>query len=274
MKKKYLFKQLALVALMLVINVNGAWALPPRPVIIVINFDMQGHGTQVDQQQISSGDNAIKPPTPLENGYEFRAWYTEKDCINKFDFDQSVTATKDSTITLYARWRNDAEWAEFQKNLNEYSYVEYDSAYTESLGFKVHLATSADEAVETVNVLFEASKSVQKELNLNNEIFIRCLMSLIPPSLNEIGNCYTPLLPNELKNFAQVIACYEQLPYRHKGMIAVYGIASLPLDMILNTWAETNYNSDVEVCKCVLNSDILFKSTARMMEVWQLFVEK
>ncbi|WNY23966.1 hypothetical protein MmiHf6_12900 [Methanimicrococcus hongohii] len=41
-----------------------------------------------------------EPEPPVKSGYTFGGWYTEPECINKFDFDTRIP----SKTTLYAKW--------------------------------------------------------------------------------------------------------------------------------------------------------------------------
>lgn len=41
-----------------------------------------------------------EPEPPVKDGYTFGGWYTEPECINKFDFDTRIP----SKTTLYAKW--------------------------------------------------------------------------------------------------------------------------------------------------------------------------
>ncbi|WNY29307.1 hypothetical protein MmiEs2_15330 [Methanimicrococcus stummii] len=41
-----------------------------------------------------------EPESPVKNGYTFGGWYTEPECVNKFDFNTRIP----SKTTLYAKW--------------------------------------------------------------------------------------------------------------------------------------------------------------------------
>ncbi|MGM9971511.1 MAG: InlB B-repeat-containing protein, partial [Anaeroplasmataceae bacterium] len=57
-------------------------------------------GNIISTQLIESGKNAIKPETPVKNGYVFDNWYSESTLETIFDFNTSIT--KDTNI--YAKW--------------------------------------------------------------------------------------------------------------------------------------------------------------------------
>lgn len=65
-----------------------------------VTFDVNGHGTAPDPQTVDIGTKAVKPTDPVQTGWRFDGWYTDKDCTAAYDFDCVVT----DNITLYAKW--------------------------------------------------------------------------------------------------------------------------------------------------------------------------
>ncbi|MDO4465649.1 MAG: InlB B-repeat-containing protein [Bacillota bacterium] len=65
-----------------------------------ISFDLNGHGTSIETQNVLEGKKAIKPVDPQESGWIFGGWFLEKGCINVFDFDAPIK----QDMTLYAKW--------------------------------------------------------------------------------------------------------------------------------------------------------------------------
>ena len=63
-------------------------------------FDVQGHGTAPEPQQVKYGEKAVQPEDPSEEGYTFAGWYTDTACTAVYDFSKPVTGD----ITLYAKW--------------------------------------------------------------------------------------------------------------------------------------------------------------------------
>jgi uncharacterized repeat protein (TIGR02543 family) len=54
---------------------------------------------------VNSGHKIITvPPDPSRNGYTFGGWYTETECINKWDFETNIKGSED--LVLYAGWEN------------------------------------------------------------------------------------------------------------------------------------------------------------------------
>ena len=68
--------------------------------IFTVAFDTKGGTPLIEAQKVKKGDKADQPADPYLFGYEFGGWYTEKECIHKFDFNTSIT----ENITLYAKW--------------------------------------------------------------------------------------------------------------------------------------------------------------------------
>lgn len=65
-----------------------------------VTFDVNGHGTAPDPQTVDIGTKAVRPADPVQTGWRFDGWYTDKDCTAAYYFDKEVT----EDITLYAKW--------------------------------------------------------------------------------------------------------------------------------------------------------------------------
>lgn len=75
-----------------------------------VNFNLNGSDAQIDTQIVDKNGKAIQPTDPIRNGYTFMGWYTDKECLTKFDFNTPITAD----ITLYAKWvKNNEEKSNF-----------------------------------------------------------------------------------------------------------------------------------------------------------------
>ena len=73
-----------------------------------LNYDTDNKYYYVDNYEYGSKIEYI-PPIPTRNGYEFNGWYTEAECINKWDFHQSkLVSLRDGQefleTKLYAKW--------------------------------------------------------------------------------------------------------------------------------------------------------------------------
>ena len=80
------------------ITLYALWLADP-----IVTFDVQGHGTAPEAQQIKYGDTATEPAEPSAEGYSFAGWFTDSECTSEFDFSTPLT----EDITLYARWLAD-----------------------------------------------------------------------------------------------------------------------------------------------------------------------
>ena len=68
---------------------------------LTVTFDLQGHGSAIEAQKLSSGEKATEPsPAPSAEGYTFGGWFTDKECTAAYSFDTAVT----DNVTLYAKW--------------------------------------------------------------------------------------------------------------------------------------------------------------------------
>ena len=75
-----------------------------------VNFNLNGSDAQIDTQIVDKNGKATQPKDPTRNGYIFMGWYTDKECLTKFDFNTPIIAD----ITLYAKWvKNNEEKSNF-----------------------------------------------------------------------------------------------------------------------------------------------------------------
>ncbi|MBP1534303.1 MAG: InlB B-repeat-containing protein, partial [Ruminococcus sp.] len=67
-----------------------------------VNFDLQGHGSNIEAVSLLNGYKLIEPTEPTAEGWSFGGWYTDAECTdgNAWDFTSGVT----SDMTLYALW--------------------------------------------------------------------------------------------------------------------------------------------------------------------------
>jgi len=69
---------------------------------VVVKFDLQNHGTKIDDLIIKKGQKIQKPSDPVAEGYIFEGWYKEAECKTAWDFDKDVVI---EDTTLYAGWK-------------------------------------------------------------------------------------------------------------------------------------------------------------------------
>jgi|GEM_PF-4276939 len=66
-------------------------------------FDKNGGDYDADPAfiTVTPGSLITEPAPPIKDGYGFAGWYTEAECINKWNFSQDIVT---ENITLYALW--------------------------------------------------------------------------------------------------------------------------------------------------------------------------
>ena len=103
-----------------------------------VTFEMQGHGTPVEEQRVLYNKTAVKPYVSDVDGYLFAGWYTDAACTKEYDFNTPVT--KD--ITLYAKWIPYGDCIFYKNNLNwDEVYVYFyssDKYWTDDKGTGAH----------------------------------------------------------------------------------------------------------------------------------------
>ena len=63
-------------------------------------FDTQEAG-KIDTVEVEAGKAVAEPTAPVRAGYDFKGWYTDKDCTKAYDWNNPVVAN----LTLYAKWQ-------------------------------------------------------------------------------------------------------------------------------------------------------------------------
>lgn len=248
--------------------------------VICINYDMRGHGEAIPNDTILSGNRPTRPEDPVAEGFEFRDWYIDSLYTKAFNFYPILTASQDSTITLYAKWRDPVAWEQFLQDLNTYSYVEFDTTYT--YGIKIHLATTADAVMEQAipeSDIVEVSAAVKQEYNTQHLSFVYSRLFLAVA--DELAGCLglgekaPEREPKKGKRayedniLADYLKGFVPLPYRQYGIEAVLNASAVPADMVYQSWSQTNYDTETDVCQCMFQSDAFFKAVATIREIWR-----
>ena len=70
-----------------------------------VTFNGMEHELDIVRINVKRNTPVDKPADPVDDGYTFHGWYTDKDCTTAFDFNTSITAD----TTLYAKWTKNAE---------------------------------------------------------------------------------------------------------------------------------------------------------------------
>ena len=82
----------------------GGWEVyvPPVPPELYISFDPNTGGEDtVTTVIVMTGDFIPRPATPVNPGYTFTGWYTEKECINAWNFEAQ---RPEGDMTLFGGW--------------------------------------------------------------------------------------------------------------------------------------------------------------------------
>ena len=72
--------------------------------VYTVTFNKNGHGDDIDPQDVKEGAKAAKPADPSESGWIFGGWFTDNSTFEApFDFNTPITAA----TPLYAKWTED-----------------------------------------------------------------------------------------------------------------------------------------------------------------------
>lgn len=119
----------------------------------LVTFDLNGHGNQTSvdptllQQYVAYGSTAKYPGSPSDLNWVFTGWYTEKECKNRVDFDNRITAT----TVYYAGWVESLPAVRFDTNGVESNDAEYEKDEVLGTYYKtVQLEKSGDTVAEPV----------------------------------------------------------------------------------------------------------------------------
>lgn len=65
-----------------------------------VSFVMNGHGTALPAQTVTSGNTVTEPSTPTATGYTFGGWFSDTTLLTPYNFSNTVF----TDLTLYASW--------------------------------------------------------------------------------------------------------------------------------------------------------------------------
>ncbi|MBQ6984693.1 MAG: InlB B-repeat-containing protein [Paludibacteraceae bacterium] len=82
-------------------NVEFSYIKVIRPAKYDVTFNMHGHGTQVEPQNILEGGKVTEPATTDITDWDFGGWFKESTFDNEWDFDNDVV---NAAIELHAKW--------------------------------------------------------------------------------------------------------------------------------------------------------------------------
>ena len=72
------------------------------------NYPLEDNGGHYRLDNVEKDEKLIEPPAPELEGYTFTGWYTEEECIYKYDFDTTLDIELGYEFVLYAGWKANA----------------------------------------------------------------------------------------------------------------------------------------------------------------------
>ena len=120
--------------------------------VYTVTFDLQGHGTAIDQQTVVAGGKATRPADPSATGYTFGGWYEESACTNVFDFTTAINAN----TTIYAKW-----------TAKKYTYTLYPNTPS---GATVIFKDNEGNSVDEIQITQTYGETAQSFANFYSEI--------------------------------------------------------------------------------------------------------
>ena len=72
------------------------------------NYPLEDNGGHYRLDNVEKDEKLIEPPAPELEGYTFTGWYTEEECIYKYDFNTSLDIELGDEMVLYAGWKANA----------------------------------------------------------------------------------------------------------------------------------------------------------------------
>ncbi len=82
---------------------DNQWTRPAN--ITYLDCDNYGEYNLYRIDNVSSGEKLVEPVSPRKPGSIFDGWFLEKECINKFDFNEAPEIKTNCDFVLYAGWR-------------------------------------------------------------------------------------------------------------------------------------------------------------------------
>ena len=76
------------------------WYESDKQYKVSFNLNYNGATNTIPDQVVRMGATVAEPQSPVRDGYTFIGWYSDKNCIFKFDFSDGIVAD----TTLYAYW--------------------------------------------------------------------------------------------------------------------------------------------------------------------------
>lgn len=127
-------------------NVEFSYIKVIRPAKYDVTFNMHGHGTQVELQNILEGGKVTEPATTDITGWDFGGWFKESTFDNEWDFDNDVV---NAATELHAKWT---------------AHVTSSDATLKDLTVNGVTVAGFDPATEVYNVVLEMGTTTSPEV--------------------------------------------------------------------------------------------------------------
>lgn len=79
--------------------------ISPANIVFMNNYSEEENEGYYRLDNIESGETIPEPPVPGRTGHEFTGWYTEAECVNKWNFDTPPVIEEGEEFRLYAGWQ-------------------------------------------------------------------------------------------------------------------------------------------------------------------------
>lgn len=105
MTKRFRLRFLLLIVFSLLLFLVACGNVETDDTEFIVSFDLNNSAAtgKPSNETVTKGEYPTEPVDPELEGYIFLGWYKEKSTVNKFEFDQEITAD----IKLYAKWEAD-----------------------------------------------------------------------------------------------------------------------------------------------------------------------
>lgn len=128
-------------------------------------------GTEVNSEEVESGQKATKPTDPTRSGYVFKGWFTDdSDFTDAWDFDSDTIA---SNTTLYAKWEEESKPTLVTKT---YTYT-FDKKTFDSVGNQTLSGVSWTLAGDGTYFGYDSQNGKGQQFGSNNSPFKNLTLS-------------------------------------------------------------------------------------------------
>lgn len=116
---------------------------------------------------IKVGERIEKPATPVNGAYEFRGWFTDKECKEPFDFTSVVT----NSMIIYAGWDTDSDYHDVTFDANGGVFADHLKSKVQTV--KAGNIVILPEEPSKIGYLFRGwfqDKDMNKKYDISNKI--------------------------------------------------------------------------------------------------------